>query len=425
MSQLQRLKIQPKFPPISRKQLAAGASVLMMAAVLMISQNSAYTPQQRIDIALDVNGPIGRLAADTWEPAPINTPQWQTIIKEGDNLSALFQQAGLSTHDLLNVLDADLSVLALDTLRPGHELKLWKTDDGHLAKLELVFNAAHQVIFERASSGEFSYREVKREGNWQPQIISGEISNSFYNAARASGLSASDAVFIGTLFRDKIDFTRSIRKGDTFQVLRKNQYIDGAATGEHKIMAVRFQRGNTRFEVFRNNDGHFYDENANGLSQGFLERPYRGKFRISSRFDPKRKHPVTGLIRPHNGVDFATPVGTPVLAPADGVVRTVTNHRFAGRYVVIQHGDRYRTRFLHLSRALVSPGQTVRQGQVIARSGATGRITGPHLHYELHVNGRPVDPLKVHLPRSEKLAKSQQPQYFKLVKQRQLMLDLS
>ena len=101
---------------------------------------------------------------------------------------------------------------------------------------------------------------------------------------------------------------------------------------------------------------------------------------------------------PHNGVDFATPIGTPVLSTGDGIVTRVRNHPFAGIYVEIEHSTTFKTRYLHLNRALVKPGQRVTRGQRIALSGNTGRSTGPHLHFELHVNNRPVNPLKADIP---------------------------
>lgn len=145
---------------------------------------------------------------------------------------------------------------------------------------------------------------------------------------------------------------------------------------------------------------------------------------MSSRFNPVRKHPVTGRVSPHNGADFATPIGTKVVAPGDGVVTMVTDHKFAGKYIVIEHGNKFRTRYLHLSKSLVRKGDRVSRGQVIALSGNTGRSTGPHLHYEFHVNGRPVDPMKVPLPTSTQLNSAELSEFISLVRSRQMLMDL-
>ncbi len=148
-------------------------------------------------------------------------------------------------------------------------------------------------------------------------------------------------------------------------------------------------------------DGQYYDLNGESLARAFSRYPTKSRYRLSSHFNPYRKHPVTGRVRPHNGTDFATPIGTPILATGDGVVTRVTNHPYAGLYIVIEHGDKYKTRFLHLSKALVRKGQTVSRGQKIALSGNSGRSTGPHLHYELHVNGRPVNAMTAPIPVAE------------------------
>ena len=122
--------------------------------------------------------------------------------------------------------------------------------------------------------------------------------------------------------------------------------------------------------------------------------------RISSSFNPNRRHPVTGKVRPHNGTDFAVRVGTPVISPADGVVTKAAYSRSAGYYIVIRHRGSYSTVYMHLSKLGVKAGQRVKIGQTIARSGNTGLSTGPHLHYELRRNGKPVNAMRINLPKN-------------------------
>jgi murein DD-endopeptidase len=145
-------------------------------------------------------------------------------------------------------------------------------------------------------------------------------------------------------------------------------------------------------------NGNYYDEQDKSLACALLRYPMRGDYRITSHSSKARRHPITRRVAPHNGVDFAMPPGTPVLSTGNGVVTRVHKHPFAGKYVEIQHGSRYASRYLHLSRILVRPGQTVKRGTRIAFSGNTGRSTGPHLHYEFHVGGRPVNPLTARIP---------------------------
>ncbi len=156
--------------------------------------------------------------------------------------------------------------------------------------------------------------------------------------------------------------------------------------------------------VVRNaTDDNFYTPEGSSLDPAFARRPFEGNYRLSSNFNPQRKHPVTGRVSPHNGTDFAMPIGSPITSPASGRVEKVANHYAAGRYVVIRHDNGYRTRYLHLSKPLVSQGERVEMGERIALSGNTGRSTGPHLHYEVIVNNSPVNAMTVELPENTSL----------------------
>ena len=156
-------------------------------------------------------------------------------------------------------------------------------------------------------------------------------------------------------------------------------------------------------------------EEGESLERSFMRIPLAQKYRISDAFNPRRLHPVTGRVRPHNGTDFATPTGTAVLAAADGQVIRVEKHPFAGRYIEIQHHGQYKTRYLHLSKSLVRKGQRVERGQRIALSGASGRVTGAHLHYELHVNNRPVNPMTADIPLAEPIPDEGRAAFFERV----------
>lgn len=179
----------------------------------------------------------------------------------------------------------------------------------------------------------------------------------------------------------------------------KEQYTEDHLTGKTEVQGVSIKLRNREVAAFLAADGRFYDREGNSLEQAFNRYPIDKQFRrITSPFNPYRKHPVTGRISPHNGTDFATPVGSPVYSTGDGRVVALRDHPYAGKYLVIEHNSVYKTRYLHLSRFLVKKGQQVKRGQEIALSGATGRLTGPHLHFEVLVRGRAVDAMKADLP---------------------------
>lgn len=380
-----------------RKPLMLG--IYLPAAALTLGAFS-YQPLE-YSLPLDLPQPqVSEVQAG--EPdslVELNIPDYLYTIQPGDTLSTIFEQLGVSQKEMYQVLESDVSILALDTLKPGDKLGFW-LGEGQLQQLELRFNPAHQVVFTRAAEETFEYNEVRLEGEWREQVVAGEINGSFYVSAQRAGLTALEIQRISALLEDKINFRRDLRAGDQFQVVRAEQYVDGVPTGITRLEGLRVLNRARELTAFMF-DGQYYDLNGESLARAFSRYPTKSRYRLSSHFNPYRKHPVTGRVRPHNGTDFATPIGTPILATGDGVVTRVTNHPYAGLYIVIEHGDKYKTRFLHLSKALVRKGQTVSRGQKIALSGNSGRSTGPHLHYELHINGRPVNAMTAPIPVAE------------------------
>lgn len=328
-------------------------------------------------------------------------------IGSGDSLSGIFDRLDLGQTAMYQILSADESLLALDVLRAGHRLKFYQDpDSGRLERMDLYVHAGYQVSYERFDDHNFEYTETLIEGDWPQRVIGGEINGSFYVSARNAGLSDREVAEITRLMEDSIDFRREIRAGDTFDVIRAEQMINGRATGRTRIEAIRIH-GHSPRSAFLFDDGNYYDREGESLQRAFMRYPSNTRYRVSSSFNPQRRHPVTGRVAPHNGTDFAMNTGTPVLTTGDGVVTRVENHPFAGKYVEIQHGTRFTTRYMHLDRILVRHGQTVSRGDRIGLSGATGRVTGPHLHFELHVNGRPVDPMRAEIPMAESVPSDQ------------------
>ncbi|MFT5788367.1 MAG: murein DD-endopeptidase [Shewanella sp.] len=406
-------------PSVYRKVLLG--FVLVVGAAMLVPSDKDLLPQ-RFPVQLDIESILSQSASIPSHDILSSAPAFQKEIVKGDTLSGLFEQGGVDQQTMYRVLEADLNVLALDTLMPGNNIKFWLNDAGELQKLTLYFTAARQVIFTRFDDGSFNVDEVHIEGIWRDRSISGQIHGSFYVSAKKMGLSAAEIQRIESLLKEKLNFARDLRAGDKFSVLINDQFIDGEATGNSHVLGVTIDRGANSINAYQHTDGNFYDEKGQSLARAFQRIPLSKNYRLSSRFNPNRHHPVTGRIAPHNGTDFATPIGTKVIAPGDGIVSLVTDHRFAGKYVVIEHGNKYRTRYLHLSKSLVHKGQRVSRGQVIALSGNTGRITGPHLHYEFHINGRPVDPMKAKIPMASQLSKKEMGAFEHLVKVRKMMM---
>ena len=336
---------------------------------------------------------------------PDNIHKW--TIASGDNLSAIFDSVQISQTVLFQILSADESLLALDILRPGNTLTFTLNEESRrLEEMELFIHPAHQVVYRRVAEDSFEYEEIILPGTWENQVINGEMDGSFYNSALLAGLSEQEAGNITYLFKSKINFARDIRAGDRFQVVRSLQSLDGRLTGQSHIEGIRIFTRKHSYTAFLFEDGNYYDEQGESLARAFQRYPYKGHHRISSPFNPSRRHPITGRISPHKGVDFSMPTGTPIYATGDGEVVRVKNHPFAGKYIEIKHDGRYVTRYLHLSKSTVRRGQKVKRGERIALSGNTGRSTGPHLHYELHIKGRAVNPMTAKIPMAASIPKT-------------------
>jgi len=326
----------------------------------------------------------------------------QKTISAGDTLSEIFSDEGISAAVLQELLEADTEYLRLANLLPGQEVQLLISPDNQLLALKVIIDRANTLSFVLKDGAYASKLDIKK-GEWRNSYYQGSVTGSFYVSAKKSGLSASQIQQVSSALQDQFDFNRQLRVGDTFHVLVAKQYIEGAYSFDSEVLAVIIKTKSRNYTAFLNEDGRYYDKNGKGLTKAYRRYPVNGHPRISSRFNPRRLHPITKRISPHNGTDFAVPVGTNVYATGDGVVVRAGYHPAAGNYIVIKHGRKYTTRFLHLSKILVRKGQRVEMGKLIAKSGNTGRSTGAHLHYEFHVYNKPVDAMKVNLPLSQKV----------------------
>lgn len=330
------------------------------------------------------------------------------FVKVGDTLSDIFSAWKLPYEQLLQVLVADQATLQLDTIKPGDYLEFEIDGNHQLLSLTYHVSLVEKAVYSKTSDDEYAYQWIEEQGVWRDTLYSGEINGSFSLSAHKLGLSSNQIGNITRVLRDKVDFKRSLRAGDRFDVMVKEQFLDDHPTGNTEIQAISFHLARGEVAAFLADDGRFYDRHGQSLERAFnrypIDRQYR---RITSAFNPKRKHPVTGRISPHNGTDFATPVGAPIYSIGDGKVVGVRNHPYAGKYLVIEHNSVYTTRYLHLSKFLVKKGQHVTRGQKIALSGATGRLTGPHLHFEVLVRNRAVDPMKANLPLASSISKDE------------------
>lgn len=336
---------------------------------------------------------------------------WQYIeVNRGDALSNLFRRANVSQQTMLQILALGDITKTLTRLFPAETLEFGLDEAGQLQELRYAISRLETLRVYRHPAGHFQAEQLHQQMDVLTDYASATIHSSFWNAGVSAGLNEAQIMDLATIFGWDIDFGLDIRAGDSFTVLFERNYLDGELIGNGAILAAQFSNQGRLIQTVRHTDGHYYKADGTSMRQAFLRAPV-SFMRISSNFNPRRLHPVTGRVAPHNGIDYVAPVGTPILSTGDGRVIASTYNNLNGNYVFIQHGQNIVTKYLHLSRRQVKVGDRVRQGQVIGRLGATGRVTGAHLHYEFVVNGVHRNPRTVQLPKANALEDQERERY--------------
>lgn len=379
-------------------------------------------PAPQLEVQAQVQNAVRNIAQPVVEQSAPKRVQ-KVIIRRGDTLSTLFDKYKLGQSTLHYLLAADESLLALETLHPGQKLIFhYKGNSQYLEEMEFYPNPGQRVQYRRIAKDAFNYESSTPNSEWRNERVSGTIKGPVYFSAVRAGLTKTEAAALTQIFREQMDFSQTSQKGDQFQIVRSRQYVNAKPTGQTRIESAYIHLATKEYTAFLFEDGRYYDRYGKSLDRAFRRTPLNTGHKITSHFNPRRVHPITGVIGPHNGTDFAVPTGTQVVATGDGHVTRVRQHPFAGNYIEIQHGGRYTTRYLHLEQAIVKKGDWVTRGQTIALSGNSGRSTGPHVHYELHINGKAVDPIKAKIPTARPIPfKSQQAFATKVAEQTQLL----
>ena len=330
---------------------------------------------------------------------------WITVeVRPGQTMERIFRDLGLGPGLLHRVVHLDEKTRQLTRIRPGDEFVFDIDPENGFRLLRAEHDEEHWLFIEKNGEG-LTSRIEPRELDHRVVEASGTITSSLFNAALAAGLSDNLTMRLANIFGWDIDFALEIRAGDRFTLIYEEIWRDGEFLRDGPILAARFVNQGETFEAIRFDAGNgpdYFAPDGRPMRQAFLRAPLNFT-RVTSNFNPRRFHPITRQVRPHNGTDYGAATGTPVWAAGDGrVIRSAYNNR-NGNYVFIQHGNNIVTRYLHLSRRDVRQGDRVRQGQTIGAVGATGMATGPHLHYEFLVNGAHRNPRTVDLPPADPL----------------------
>ena len=371
-----------------------------------ISANTSQT----LDLSLKL--PVESSQTPVQPKTKAKVENWSSVtVKSGDSLSTLFQRVGLSARDVYRVTQATKKSNSLRTLFPGDTLD-FVINAGQLQKVRLIKSPLQQIIITRQEQGPYKVETITRQPDIETLFIQGAISNSLFLDGQRAGLSQKKLMELTNIFGWDIDFALDIRVQDQFALIYEEKYLDDQFIGEGHILTAQFTNRGKIFNAIRHSDGNYYSPKGYSMRKAFLRSPV-DFFRISSKYNPNRKHPVLKTIRPHRGVDYAAATGTPIKASGDGKVIWRGTKGGYGRTIILQHAGIYTTLYAHMSKynSKVKKGSRVKQGQIIGYIGSSGLVTGPHLHYEFRANGVHKNPLKVKFPNVKPLNKKQMKEF--------------
>ena len=295
-------------------------------------------------------------------------------------------------------------------VRSGNNYILFCDRDSIARARYLVYEHDPTTCYVFSFNDSLNITPFKKQIKSEIKYASGTIETSLWDAMIGGGLHPSSGYRISEIFAWTVDFF-GLQKGDGFKVIYEELYIDDKLLGTGKIYGAQFNRTGsvvTAIPFIQDGKESYFDTDGTSLRKAFLKAPLQFS-RISSRYSSSRMHPILRIRRPHFGVDYAAPVGTPVHAIGDGRITSATTENGSGRMVRIQHNSVYATAYLHLSRFGdgIAPGVFVKQGDIIGYVGSSGLSTGPHLDFRFYMNGSPVDPLKVDAPPVEPVSEGE------------------
>jgi murein DD-endopeptidase MepM/ murein hydrolase activator NlpD len=394
------LAIGERLGGVFRRQPAFFAIAVPLAIPLLLATVSLHDPAALPAIPTSSSPePALRYAELIASRSPAQLPDHSVIIpiEEDDTLDAVLLSGGLARQESAMLTNEFAKSVDVRRLRPGHLVRFHYDLNGRPDSIELKIYGWGEVDALR-NGDHFDVTKREAQIHEIETTISAQIDSSLYEALRNAGEMPQLAQQLVDVFQWDIDFF-ALKKGDSFSVVVKKRYAGSDLLGYGPITAARFMHDGDRYEAFRSESGDragYYAANGTPLRKQFLRAPLAFT-RITSTFSNHRFHPLLHYFRPHHGVDYGAPVGTPVMTTADGVVVDAMYNRGEGNFVRIRHTSRIETSYLHLSRFAkgIKRGAKVMQGQVIGYVGMTGLATGPHLDYRVSDGGTWLDPLKL------------------------------
>jgi len=354
---------------------------------------------------------------------------WQILtIKRNDTLGALFQRAGIPEAEAYRLTASSKRAKQLATqLKPGHNIHFLLNEQKQLQQLRFVEDKLHYTEFVRDENNGYQMQDVTLTPDILYEFAEAHIDTSLFASANEAGIEDRLTMKLAEVFGWDIDFAMDIRSGDSFHMVYEQLYLNGEKIANGDIVAAEFHNNGEVFQAIRYTDSQgetgYYTPDGASMRKAFLRSPIEFA-RISSHFNLKRKHPILHTIRAHKGTDYAASRGTPIRATGDGRISFAGSKGGYGRTIVIQHGSSYETLYSHLQSYAkgIRSGFKVKQGQVIGYVGSSGLATGPHLHYEFHVNGTQRNPVTIKFPLTASISAEEKPRFLAVTSRHMLQL---
>ena len=346
------------------------------------------------------------------EPEPIFDKLTLTVGR-GDTMEKLFRRNSLDIGHLMQIAQLDEAKRRFRRIKPGDIFEV-EHDEGKVVSIYSKLDLTSALLIDRQEDS-FAAQLINHPIEIRNRSAYGVIETSLYESAANAGLSDKVIMNIAGIFAWDVDFVLDIRTGDNYYVQYEEIWQDGKYVTDGEIVVAEFNNNGRTSTAIRFVDetgrSDYFTPDGRSVRKAFLRSPV--DFRVSSSFNPNRLHPVLKTRRPHRGVDYAAPRGTPIKASGDGKVIFRGVKSGYGNTVILQHGGNITTLYAHMSGFVskVRAGTRVRQGQTIGYVGKTGLVTGVHLHYEYRLNGVHRNPRTVKLPQAEPIADKYRQQF--------------
>lgn len=364
-------------------------------------------PEQTVTLEPEEELPVAQAPCEPQLTRMTNT------IQQGDTPSSLLE-GHLNLSEIYALCDKSKKVYSLGKLKAGQSWTMIYSNDA-LVGLEYEIDANERLVVSMTETG-YDFRREAIPYDLETITVAGSVTSSLFGAVTDAGESEDLAVRLANVFAYDVDFVRALRAGDSFRVVVEKKFREGKFSGYGDLLAASFTNQGQTYYAYRytkkGGESAYYDQNGRPLRKAFLKSPLPFT-RISSGYSMNRMHPILGYRRPHQGIDYAAPTGTPISTVADGTVSEIGSNKSQGKYVKVKHSNGYETIYNHMSKfaKISKKGAKIKQGQVIGYVGSTGYATGPHLDFRMKLNGSFINPLKLKMLPAEPIATKEMPAF--------------